>query len=78
MDTQEKKAVPSVLLTPQWVTTKNMNATIIKDKFVPANQLCAGPTQRSARRRESRRHRNRASEEVTMVVPARIRRAGAT
>ena len=42
MDTQEKKAVPSVLLTPQWVTSKNMDATIIKDNFVPAKQLCAG------------------------------------
>jgi D-xylose transport system substrate-binding protein len=42
MDTMEKKAVPSVLLTPQWVTTKNMDATIIKDNFVPAKQLCAG------------------------------------
>ena len=35
-------AVPSVLLTPEWVTPTNMNATIIKDKFVPAAQLCAG------------------------------------
>ncbi len=43
MDTQEHKAVPSVLLTPEWVTTKNMKATILKDKFVPAKQLCAGP-----------------------------------
>jgi D-xylose transport system substrate-binding protein len=42
MDTMEKKAVPSVLLTPQWVTAKNINATIIKDNFVPAKQLCAG------------------------------------
>jgi hypothetical protein len=29
-------------LTPELVTTKNMNATIIADKFVPASQLCAG------------------------------------
>ena len=42
-DTTEKKAVPSVLLTPEWVTPTNMEATIIKDKFVPAAQLCAGP-----------------------------------
>ena len=42
MDTKEHKAVPSVLLQPQWVTPKNMNATIIKDKFVPASQLCKG------------------------------------
>ena len=34
--------VPSVYLTPQWVTPANMNATIIKDNFVPAAQLCAG------------------------------------
>jgi D-xylose transport system substrate-binding protein len=41
-DIQEHKSVPSVLLQPEWVTTKNMNATIIKDNFVPAKQLCAG------------------------------------
>ena len=41
-DIQEHKAVPSVLLQPEWVTTKNMNATIIHDNFVPAKQLCAG------------------------------------
>jgi D-xylose transport system substrate-binding protein len=35
-------AVPSVLLTPEWVTPTNMNDTIIKDNFVPAKQLCAG------------------------------------
>ena len=39
-DIQEHKGVPSVLLQPEWVTTKNMNATIIKDNFVPAKQLC--------------------------------------
>jgi D-xylose transport system substrate-binding protein len=41
-DTTEHKAVPSVLLTPEWVTPTNMESTIIKDKFVPASQLCAG------------------------------------
>jgi D-xylose transport system substrate-binding protein len=41
-DTTEHKAVASVLLTPEYVTTKNMNATIIADSFVPAAQLCAG------------------------------------
>ena len=41
-DINEKKAVPSVLLQPVWVTPANMNATVIKDKFVPAQQLCAG------------------------------------
>jgi D-xylose transport system substrate-binding protein len=41
-DINEKKSVPSVLLQPQWVTPSNMNATVIKDNFVPAAQLCAG------------------------------------
>jgi D-xylose transport system substrate-binding protein len=34
--------VASVLLAPEWVTTKNMNATVVADNFVPAAQLCAG------------------------------------
>ncbi|HEY5352917.1 MAG TPA: substrate-binding domain-containing protein [Streptosporangiaceae bacterium] len=41
-DTQAKVAVKSVLLPPTWVTTSNMNSTVIADKFVPASQLCAG------------------------------------
>jgi D-xylose transport system substrate-binding protein len=41
-DPTTKTAVPSVLLTPEWVTTANMNSTVIADKFVPASQLCAG------------------------------------
>ena len=41
-DSKENKAVPSVLLKPSWVTTANMEATVIKDNFVPAKQLCAG------------------------------------
>jgi D-xylose transport system substrate-binding protein len=41
-DTQAKTSVPSVLLSPTWVTTKNMNSTVIADKFVPAAQLCTG------------------------------------
>jgi D-xylose transport system substrate-binding protein len=36
------KEVPSVLLTPEWVTPTNMEATVIHDGFVPASQLCAG------------------------------------
>ncbi len=35
------KMVPSVLLPPVWVTTKNMKSTIVADKFVPTKQLCA-------------------------------------
>ena len=41
-DINEKKAVPSVLLQPTWVTPSNMNSTVIADKFVPASQLCSG------------------------------------
>ncbi len=41
-DTVSKTSVPSILLTPEWVTPSNMEATVIKDNFVPASQLCAG------------------------------------
>jgi D-xylose transport system substrate-binding protein len=40
-DTQEHgKKVPSVLLIPEWVTTANMAATVVKDGSVPAKQIC--------------------------------------
>jgi D-xylose transport system substrate-binding protein len=42
MDTTAHTSVPSVLLTPTWVTTSNMSSTVIADKFVPVNQLCTG------------------------------------
>jgi D-xylose transport system substrate-binding protein len=41
-DPTTHKSVQSVLLTPEWVTTANMNSTVIADKFVPASQLCTG------------------------------------
>jgi D-xylose transport system substrate-binding protein len=41
-DTTAGVSVPSVLETPKWVTPQNMNSTVVKDKFVPAAQLCAG------------------------------------
>ena len=41
-DTTANVAVKSALLPPTWVTTSNMNSTVIADKFVPASQLCAG------------------------------------
>jgi D-xylose transport system substrate-binding protein len=41
-DPMTHNAVPSVLLTPEWVTPSNMDATIVKDNFVPTSQLCAG------------------------------------
>ena len=41
-DTVSKVRVPSVLANPEWVTTANMKATVIKDNFVAVAQLCAG------------------------------------
>jgi D-xylose transport system substrate-binding protein len=41
-DPQSNASVPAVLLTPVWVTTENMNSTVIADKFYPAAKLCAG------------------------------------
>ncbi len=41
-DTTAKVDVPSALLTPEWVTTQNMNDTVVKDGFVTTKQLCAG------------------------------------
>jgi D-xylose transport system substrate-binding protein len=41
-DTTDSRAVPSVLLTPEWVTPANMESTVIRDGFVPASQLCTG------------------------------------
>jgi len=41
-DSKTSKAVPSVLLTPKWVTTSNMASTVIADQFVKASQLCVG------------------------------------
>ncbi|HWD85509.1 MAG TPA: substrate-binding domain-containing protein [Solirubrobacteraceae bacterium] len=42
VDPTSKKKVPSVLLTPFWVTPTNMKDTIVKDNFVPTSQLCSG------------------------------------
>ena len=43
LDSVEHKQVASVLLTPEWVTTANMNSTVIADQFVPAASLCSSP-----------------------------------
>ena len=34
------KHVPSVLLTPTWVTAANVEKTVIKDKVIKASALC--------------------------------------
>ena len=41
-DTTANSQVPSVLLTPIWVTTANMAKTVVADQFVKSAQLCAG------------------------------------
>jgi D-xylose transport system substrate-binding protein len=39
-DATSKASVPSVLLTPQWVTTQNMQSTVVKDQAVKVSELC--------------------------------------
>jgi hypothetical protein len=41
-DPQSNASVPAVLLTPERVTTENMNSTVIVDKLYSAAKLCAG------------------------------------
>jgi D-xylose transport system substrate-binding protein len=41
-DTKANVAVPSVYLSPTWVTTANMESTVISDQFVKVAQLCVG------------------------------------
>jgi D-xylose transport system substrate-binding protein len=42
-DLTSKASVPSILLTPKWVTPSLVSSTVIKDGFVPRAQLCAAP-----------------------------------
>jgi D-xylose transport system substrate-binding protein len=42
-DLTSKASVPSILLTPKWVTPSLVSSTVIKDGFVPRSQLCAAP-----------------------------------
>ena len=39
-DTTANTDVPSILLTPTWVTTQNMASTVVKDGAVKASDLC--------------------------------------
>ena len=43
---EHNKAVPSALLTPEWVTKANMKSTVVKDNFVPKSQICARDVRR--------------------------------
>ncbi len=40
-DPSSHKNVPSVLLTPEWVTASKVQKTVVADKFIKASQLCA-------------------------------------
>jgi D-xylose transport system substrate-binding protein len=37
--------VPSILLTPEWVTANTLESTIVKDGFVPASAICTSTFQ---------------------------------
>ena len=39
-DPKTKKDIPSVLLKPTWVTTENMESTVVKDQFVKVSDIC--------------------------------------
>ena len=41
-DPQTNSPVPSVLLTPEWVTRQNMRSTVVIDRFVTPSELCKG------------------------------------
>jgi D-xylose transport system substrate-binding protein len=41
-DINTGKNVPSILLTPEWVTGSTIESTVVKDGFVPASQICSG------------------------------------
>ncbi|MGA2968802.1 MAG: substrate-binding domain-containing protein [Acidimicrobiales bacterium] len=40
LDSTTGKKVPSVLLSPYWVTASTIEKTVVADKFVPASQIC--------------------------------------
>jgi D-xylose transport system substrate-binding protein len=42
-DTTSQVSVPSVLVTPEWITAKNMRTTVINDGYVTTSELCAAP-----------------------------------
>jgi D-xylose transport system substrate-binding protein len=50
-DSSAKVDVPSVLLTPVWVTEANMARTVVKDGFVDPKKLCAGSLASQSQRR---------------------------
>jgi D-xylose transport system substrate-binding protein len=44
-DTQTNTAVKSVYLTPTWVTTQNIESTVVKDGFAKVSDICVAATQ---------------------------------
>jgi len=53
-DATTSVSVPSVLETPEWVTPSNMNATVVKDNFVPARSSAPASTRVTALPQASR------------------------
>lgn len=49
-DPHDRVQVPSVLLKPVWVTSRNMAATVVRDGFVQVSQLCPGALRAACRR----------------------------
>jgi D-xylose transport system substrate-binding protein len=39
---EANRSVASALLTPEWVTRRNINSTVIADGFVQKSDLCKG------------------------------------
>ena len=68
-DSKSNTAVPSVLLTPKWVTTANMASTVVADKFVTVAQLCVGqyapPVRRPGYRNEQQLAERKEARPVT-------------
>lgn len=46
-DSELKAEIPSVFVTPTWVTTENMADTVVKDGAVKVTDLCAGNVQQA-------------------------------
>src|SRR5947209_9889732 len=44
-DTQANDDVKSVYLTPNWLTTQNMESTVVKDGFAKVSDICVAQTQ---------------------------------
>jgi D-xylose transport system substrate-binding protein len=48
-DVDERAPVRSILLKPEWVTPQRVMSTVVRDKFVPASQICFSLTKDCAK-----------------------------